>query len=441
MLISRSPDAYDKLRLLGGMAGDDVLSNDTERRFNVPRHAYTQPRNRDLPAGVYRAAMPGGKTISLMRVMFTDFCKYDCAYCPNSTWVPRKRYAFKVDELARLFMELYQRQTVEGLFLSSGIAGSPDKTTDKILDTVEMLRKHYHFNGYIHLKVMPGTSADYVERAYRLGTRLSINIETTSHEHMERLSSMKDYQTHILDPMSAINRLTREDGTGAFGQVTQMVVGAADESDWEIYERMDQLYTQWNFKRVYYQPFRPARYTPLEEHPATPMMRGHRLYQMDWLSRIYGYSPDGLRPAFSPDGFLSLDVDPKLQLAVNRWGDEPVDINHADYSQLIRVPGIGPTSAKRIVAQRGRHSVDTWRDLQAMGVVAKRAKAFVGFAGYRPERSQQLKLDMFQEQPPVASLTAHSSGGCSSCASAACGSCPVASLRSTSAAVTAGTTA
>ena len=121
MLVRHSPDAYEKLRLLGGMATDDVLTAETKHRVNVPRNAYSQARNRNLPAGVYRAAMPNGRSISLMRVMFTDFCKYDCAYCPNSTWVPRKRYAFKVEELAGLFMQLYERQTVEGLFLSSGI--------------------------------------------------------------------------------------------------------------------------------------------------------------------------------------------------------------------------------------------------------------------------------------------------------------------------------
>ncbi len=125
MLVRTAPDAYDKLRLLGGMAGDDVLSEDAARRFNMPRNAYSQSRNRDMPAGVYKAIMPNGKTISLMRVMFTDVCKYDCFYCPNSTWVPRRRYGFKVDELSKLFMEMHGRHTVDGLFLSSGISGSP----------------------------------------------------------------------------------------------------------------------------------------------------------------------------------------------------------------------------------------------------------------------------------------------------------------------------
>ena len=440
MLVKTAPDAYDKLRLLGGMAGDDVLSEDAARRFNMPRNAYSQFRNRDMPAGVYKAIMPNGKTISLMRVMFTDVCKYDCFYCPNSTWVPRRRYGFKVDELSKLFMEMHGRHTVDGLFLSSGISGSPDKTMSKLIDVVDVVRNRYKFKGYIHLKVMPGATEEYLEAAYRLGTRLSINIETPSHAHMERLSTMKDYQSHILDPMSAIHRLIKaEDKGGAVGQATQMVVGAADESDWDIYQRMTQLYGQWGFKRVYYQPFRPARYTPLEEHPATPMMRAHRLYQTDWLSRIYGYSAEELKPAFDYKGHLSLDVDPKLQVALDQLWGNIVDVNHADYRQLIRVPGVGPTSAERIVKYRAEHQIDTWRDLQAMGVVVKRAKAFVGFNGYKPEQSRQLKMDFTlgdkarTETRPMRELpVASKGGGCSSCVTSACGSCPVAGLRAAS---------
>ena len=218
-----------------------------------------------------------------------------------------------------------------------------------------------------------------------------------------------------------------------------MVVGAADESDWDIYQRMTQLYGQWGFKRVYYQPFRPARYTPLEEHPATPMMRAHRLYQTDWLSRIYGYSAEELQPAFDPKGHLSMDVDPKLQVALDRLWGNIVDVNHADYKQLLRVPGVGPTSAERIVKYRAEHRIDTWRDLQAMGVVVKRAKAFVGFNGYKPEQSRQLKMDftlgdkartetMPGRELPVASA----GGGCTSCVTSACGSCPIAGLRAAS---------
>ncbi|MBI4310732.1 MAG: putative DNA modification/repair radical SAM protein [Chloroflexi bacterium] len=311
MLIQTSPDAYEKLRHLGGMATDDVLAPE-DHKFNAPQDAYEQPRNRALPAGVYKAAMPNGKTISLLRVMFTDVCKYDCAYCPNSVWAPRRRYGFKVDELARLFMELYQRQTVAGLFLSSGIASTPDGIMEKLLDTVDALRNRYKFRGYIHLKVMPGASPAGVEAAHRLGTRLSINMELPTAEHLAKVSTMKDFNNHILEPMKAIHNHIQAatPGGGAAGQVTQLVVGAAEESDMDIYHRMAQLYGQWRFKRVYYQPFRPARYTPLEEHPATPMLRAHRLYQLDWLSRIYGYSEEELRPAFDGGGFLPLEVTP-----------------------------------------------------------------------------------------------------------------------------------
>ncbi|MBI2171731.1 MAG: helix-hairpin-helix domain-containing protein [Chloroflexi bacterium] len=429
MLIQATPDAYEKLRHLGGMATDDVLAPE-DHKFNVPREAYSQPRNRAMPAGVYKAAMPNGKTISLMRVMFTDVCKYDCAYCPNSIYVPRRRYGFKVDELAKLFMELYQRQTVAGLFLSSGIASTPDGIMEKLLDTVEALRYRHKFRGYIHLKVMPGASPGAVEAAYRLGTRLSINMELPTQEHLARVSTMKDFNKHMLVPMQAIHKLIQGDTSGAVGQVTQLVVGAAEESDLDIYRRMAQLYGQWGFKRIYYQPFRPARYTPLEEHPATPMLRSHRLYQLDWLSRIYGYSQEELKPAFDGGGFLPLDVDPKLLLAAYAYRDEVVDVNQADYQKLLRVPGVGPMAAKRIVAQRQRHSIDSWRDLQAMGVVTKRARAFLGLPGYRPQKAQQGKMDLFQEKkPPAATPQALEGHACTGCSSFGCGGCPVAALK------------
>ena len=202
--------------------------------------------------------MPNGRYINLMRVMFTDFCKMDCAFCPNSHWVPRKRYAFKVDELARTFMDLHSRHTVDGLFLSSGVAGSGSKTTERLVKVVEVIRKKYGFKGYIHMKVMPGTEYQYVEAAYRLGTRLSINIETPTIEMMQKLSAMKDLERDILAPMRWIDQLTRGDTNGAVGQATQLVVGAADESDWDIFKRVDQLYTEWNLKRIYYTAFPPG---------------------------------------------------------------------------------------------------------------------------------------------------------------------------------------
>ena len=399
MLIRNTLDAYDKLRILGGMATDDILT--PPERVGGRRGPYSAP-NKNPTYGVYRASMPNGKFINLMRVMFTDFCKMDCAYCPNSHWVPRKRYAFKVDELAKTFMELQRRQTVSGLFLSSGIAGDGSKTTERLVKVVDAIRNKYGFKGYIHLKVMPGAEYEYVEAAHRLGTRLSVNIETPTRQHMQKLSAMKDFDRDILAPMQWINGLTEASTGGAVGQATQIVVGAADETDRDLFSRMDQLYTEWKLKRVYYAPFRPVRYTPLEEHPPTPMARSHRLYQFDWLKRVYRFSNDELDLAFDRSGHLPLDQDPKTSIAVENLDAFPMDVNDVPRDRLLRVPGVGPKSAERIIQNRRLHKIDTWRDLQAMGVIRKRAWPFVVLPGHRPPRARQLRLDMFGEDARAA---------------------------------------
>ena len=397
MLIRRTPDTYEKLQLLGGMASDDVLSQ--PQRKSKERRPYSDPKKNPLP-GVYKASMPNGKTISLLRVMFTDFCKMDCHFCPNSHWVPRKRFAFKRDELARTFMELHQRHTVDGLFLSSGVAGTGSKTTAKLIDVVQIIRERYGFKGYIHMKVMPGTERQYVEAAHKLGTRLSVNIETPTAGRMRTLSKMKDLERDILAPMEWINDLNREKTGGAVGQATQFVVGAANESDREIFHRVDQLYGEWNLKRAYYSNFQPVPYTPLEEHPATSMTRSHRLYQMDWLKRIYKFSNEEIELAFDESGHLSMDQDPKTVIAMENLDAFPIDINHSTKEQLLRAPGVGPTSVDRILRQRGQHSIDSWRDLRLMGVNKKRAWPFLVFPGHRPPKAKQLRLDLFREPAP-----------------------------------------
>lgn len=410
MLIKRTPDRYDKLHILGGMAAsDDILtagkvSNPSyDGKFasgyatsGPERIAYSDPRKNPAP-GVYKASLPNGKKINLMRVMFTDFCKMDCAYCPNSTYVPRKRYAFKREELADTFMELHNRLAVDGLFLSSGIAGDGTKTTQHMVETVEIIRRKHGFRGYVHLKIMPGASRELVERAHRLGTRLSVNIETPEPDMMRRISPHKDLQRDILDPMAWINELTAASSGGAVGQATQFVVGAADESDRQIYGRVDQMYTDWNLKRVYYPPFRPARFTPMEEKPPVHAGREHRLYQMDWLRRVYRFSTDEIHMAFDHAGFLSLEQDPKTVIAIENLDAFPIDLNAATRDQLLRIPGIGPVSAGRILENRRRHSIDNWRDLQAMGVARKRAWPYVVFPGQRPPSGRQLRMDLFGE--------------------------------------------
>ncbi len=428
MLIKSTPDVYEKLRHLGGMATDDILSpaerSDGITRPNVGGER-VGPRGGATPhAGVYKAAMPNGKRISLMRVMFTDHCIMDCHYCPNSHWVPRRRYGFKVDELARLFNEMHQRHMVDGLFLSSGIFKNPNATQERLLDVVDAVRSRYGFRGYIHLKVMPGTNDDsLLEASQRLGARLSINIESPSAEHLRKISKMKDFDKGIIDPMGRISDLMQEKYGGAVGQATQMVVGAADESDWDIYERMTSLYGNYGFKRVYYSAFRPVQYTPLEEHPATPPAREHRLYQMDWLSRIYGYDSEELRPAFSDDGFLDTRTDPKLMIAMTNYERFPVDVNQASEQELLRVPGVGPLAASRIIGQRREHSITQSRELKAMGVVMKRALPFLRFPGHKPTPAKQAEMPLFQEQSTKAAqpskrtmeLHAESAANCTTC--------------------------
>ena len=395
MLIKRAPDVYEKMQILGGMAEDDVLSQPQGGHSNgkwasgpggpaatIAAHggnySYTNPGKRPVP-GVYRAAMPNGKFINLMRVMFTDFCMMDCAYCPNSIYVPRKRFAFKVDELANAFMEMHRRHTVDGLFLSSGIAGSGSKTTERMIKVVEVIRRKHGFKGYVHLKVMPGAERQYVEAAHRLGTRLSVNIETPTAEMMRRISPHKDFQGGILDPMSWIHQLTQASSSGAVGQATQMVVGAADESDSDIFQRVDQLYGDWNLKRVYYAAFRPAAHTPMAEHPAVPPMREHRLYQMDWLKRIYRYSNEELDLAFDGGGFPAPGPGPQDGHRPGKPGYLSRGPEHRQPGATVKGSRLGP-SAQRIGPASTTGAI--------MGVVRKRAWPFVSLPRPAPAHRQ-----------------------------------------------------
>ncbi len=403
MLIKPRPDRWTKMSQLGKMATDDILlPSVNQQRIPVKERApYNAPRNNPMP-GVYRSRLPNGRFTNLMQVMFTDFCKMDCHFCPNSHWVPRKRFAFKVDELAKTFIELAERHTVQGLFLSSGVAGTGTKTTERMVKVVDLIRNKYHFNGYIHLKVMPGTERHIVEAAHRLGSRLSVNLETTTVEHMSKLSKMKHYERDILAPMAWIDEINRNpthDSTkGEVGQATQFVVGAADETDLDILNRISQLYADWALKRVYYAPFRPVRYTPLEEHPATPIQRTNRLYQLDWLKRVYGYNDTEIKLALDQGGFLPLELDPKQTIALENLDAFPVDINVATRDQLMRTPGLGPISVQRIIQNRRRSRISRWQDLALMGVVRKRAWPFITFPGHKPKPAKQLRLDTLLNQ-------------------------------------------
>ena len=407
MLIKRLPDTQEKLQALARMATDDILE-ESPRAGAVPADIRSVHRSAASTGSgpyqggmtphtaVYRASMPGGRRISLFRVMLTDYCMFDCAYCPNSYWVPRERYGFKVDELARLFADAHRRHEVEGLFLSSGIFGSPDQTTQRLVDVVEVLRTRYDFTGYIHLKVMPGTSPAAVREALRWGTRLSVNLESPSRRHLERVSGMKEFDRDLLRPMRTIHDALLERYGTAVGQATQFVVGAAGETDRDIHHRQLQLYDAWGLKRIYYAPFRPVQFTPLEEQAPTPVIRTHRLNQLDWLVRVYGFERSEMDLAFGPGGDLNPDLDPKLAIAARQTGRYPLDVNQATHAELLRVPGIGPIAADRLVRLRQGHVIGHWRELQAVGVVIRRALPFLQFPGNRPGNAIQRRLPALQ---------------------------------------------
>ena len=381
----QSLDTDAKLSLLGAASSYDVCAaSHLNRRL---RRSNTPDQKSKLP-GVYRAYLPNGGCISLFKVLLTNECINDCAYCVNHPARDQRRSAFTPEELAATFIEFEQRGHVTGLFLSSGIADSAARTMEQMLKAVEILRHNYRFHGYIHLKILPGSPHQYVERACRLADRVSINVEAPTPQHLAMLSSGKDLVKNIIESMGWIKDIAREPGVLKGGQTTQFVVGAANESDRDIFHRASQLYEDIGIRRSYYSAFQPIPHTPLEEHPPAPALREHHLYQVDWLYRIYDYSTGELEYAFAYDGNLQLGADPKLTIALQTPWRYPVDINTASYHELLRVPGIGPVSARRITQARHLHSVDSLADLRKMGVVIGRASPFIHFPGHRRKAIQ-----------------------------------------------------
>jgi len=324
-----------------------------------------------LNSFIYLAATPGGY-IPLLKVLMTNVCCNDCAYCINRAENKVIRASFKPLELSRLFMDLYERGLVKGLFLSSGNGIDPSLAMEDILKTAEILRKKYKFNGYIHLKVLPGSRLEYVRPACELASRVSINFEAPSQRHLSRISSKKDFYK-IMQSTIEIKKY-REKGLVPGGQTTQFVVGASGETDRDIFELMKRLYREIKLTRIYFEALRPLKGTPLEGHPPTPIWRQNRLYQLDFLFR-YGFLDEELALAFDERGYLPKERDPKLTIALKQPHIFPVDIKSADYKTLLRVPGIGPKTARKIIENRKNGiRID---DLKKMGVNLRRALPFI----------------------------------------------------------------
>jgi putative DNA modification/repair radical SAM protein len=331
---------------------------------------------------IHRAVLPGGGSVSLFKVLLTNVCTSDCAYCVNQVGRDIPRASFPPEELAKVFMQLYSRRLVQGLFLSSGLGLNASATMESMVKTVELLRQRYQFKGYVHLKILPGASFDLVEAACRLADRVSVNMEAPTAQHLARLSTRKDLAQGILAPMRWVKKLAEAgEKLVPAGQTTQFVVGAAHETDRDILRATAALYREVELKRVYFSAFRPISKSPLENlAPASPL-RAHRLYQADWLLRVYGFSPGEVELALGEKGNLPLRKDPKLVIAEKQPWLFPVDVNQASYEELLRVPGIGPVSARRIVEARREGRISSLAQLGKMGVATGRAARFVWFQG------------------------------------------------------------
>ena len=337
-------------------------------------------------AGCCHSFSADGRCISLLKVLMTNYCAYDCKYCINRRSNDTRRTAFTPRELAELTIQFYRRNYIEGLFLSSGVLRDPDYTTLRMIETLRLLRREFAFNGYIHAKAIPGTSPELVQQLGYLADRLSVNIELPSQKGLAALAPDKS-KAAILAPMRLIEAQGRQNKeehvkyrhAPAFapaGQSTQLIVGATEDSDRHILHLTESLYDRYRLKRVFYSAYVPVVENPLlpDLHTKPPLLREHRLYQADWLLRFYGFRADELlddqHPNFDPM------LDPKCYWAITHPEQFPVEIMTADLGRLLRVPGIGPTGARRILSAR-RTGLLHFDDLKKMGIVLKRAQFFI----------------------------------------------------------------
>ena len=372
----------DKLKILAESAKYDVscASSGTSRSHKKGQIGSAEGW------GICHSFAEDGRCISLLKIMLTNNCIYDCAYCINRRSNDLPRATFSVSELVNLTIEFYRRNYIEGLFLSSGVVRNPDYTMERLVKVVKDLRQVYRFNGYIHLKSIPGASQELVNEAGLYADRMSVNIEIPNEQSLQLLAPEKDFQS-VFTPMRYIQQgmLQSAEERKKFrhaprfvpaGQSTQMIVGATSDSDKDILHLTSALYKRPSMKRVYYSGFVPVngydKRLPALKQP--PLVRENRLYQADWLLRFYNFNVDEIVADSYPD--LDLEIDPKLAWALRHPEAFPVDINRADYEMLLRVPGLGVKSAKMILTAR-RYSRLGTSHLKQIGVVLKKAQYFI----------------------------------------------------------------
>ncbi len=386
MLIQEDLSIQEKLEILSDAAKYDVACTSS----GVDRKGKAGMLGNTVAAGLCHSFAGDGRCISLLKILFTNQCIYDCKYCINRCSNDVVRTAFTPDEVCTLTMEFYRRNYIEGLFLSSGILYSADYTMDLIYQTLKKLREVYRFNGYIHVKAIPGADPVLIEKVGFLADRMSINLELPTADGLKKLAPGKS-RSKILTPMRQIQRgitankfeLMEYKRTPSFvpaGQSTQMIVGATPENDYQMMMVAEALYQNYDLKRVFYSAFVPVNEdSSLPALPGgPPLLREHRLYQADWLLRFYGFKASELLTEDRPN--FNVFLDPKCDWALRHLELFPVEINRADYYTLLRVPGMGVKSVKRIIAARRQGLLD-FESLKKMGVVLKRAMYFITCSG------------------------------------------------------------
>lgn len=375
-------DRDQKIEILGRAAQYDICrgcGSDSSRHRN------------EMDRWIYPAVRPDGKRVSMLKVLQTNACANDCAYCVNRSRRDTRRVNFSSDELARTFDEMARANLVEGLFLSSGIWGSASQAMERMLATVEMVRKRYAFRGYVHLKILPGADDASIEAAVSMADRVSVNLEVPNAQRIGALSDKKDFRQELLAPLRKADEIRRQQDRRV-SMTTQFVVGAAGESDRELVTSADWLYRNLHLARAYYSAFQPVRNTPLENHPGTPTWREHRLYQTDFLLRQYDFCVEEI--VFDKKGHLPREADPKLLWARRHPEEYPIEVNTAGRKRLLRIPGIGPASVNKILKRRQQGTLRGFDHAGISETLAQRATPFVLFDGKRPP----FQLSMWDRQ-------------------------------------------
>ncbi|ALQ40270.1 putative DNA modification/repair radical SAM protein [Fusobacterium polymorphum] len=406
-----SKSIEEKLRILSDAAKYDVsCSSSGSSRKNTNNGLGNAAIN-----GICHSWSADGRCISLLKILMTNYCIYDCKYCINRKDNDIERAILSPDEIVKLTINFYRRNYIEGLFLSSGIIKSADYTMELMIAVAKKLRLEEKFNGYIHMKVIPGASRQLINEIGLYVDRVSVNIEFAENTALKLLAPDKK-PTDISTSMGLIRKNVLENiedkkffkSTPSFipaGQTTQMIIGASGESDYSILTRSENLYKNFDLKRVYYSGYVPVNKSGIlvSVDQAVPMIREHRLYQADWLLRFYNFRADEILNEKDP--FVDPFLDPKTNWAIKNSHFFPIEINKASYKELLRVPGIGVTSAKRIVMTR-KYSTIRYEHLKKLGIVIKRAKYFITvngeFLGFKKENPELIRNALMEKEKMLA---------------------------------------